>query len=223
MSEYIVAVNGNCKKSDIGGLSALQYLNSLPKHYRLNEYGDDIGMDSWTMSAKSKREKQQFTLKSNALKSSKAKKKYKAEIKKLLNNSDFNEERAQLAPSVHNMPLGYALSNQKVQIPKDIIEKVIDPKLDEVLTIEGKQYVLANMTPDEINETISKWKAASFDEIRDLNGPGGWIASLVEPYCQKTSDGLDLGVLGTTGHHLVYDMSAKKPIRALILASKNLK
>ena len=112
MSEYIVAVNGNCKKSDIGGLSALQYLNSLPKHYRLNEYGDDIGMDSWTMSAKSKREKQQFTLKSNALKSSKAKKKYKAEIKKLLNNSDFNEERAQLAPSnrVDAYPLKYSHS-----------------------------------------------------------------------------------------------------------------
>ena len=78
------------------------------------------------------------------------------------------------------------------------------------------------MTPDEINETISKWKAASFDEIRDLNGPGGWIASLVEPWCQMKTDGLDLGVLGTTGHHLVYDRSAKKPIRALILASKNL-
>ena len=81
MSEYIVAVNGNCKKSDIGGLSARQYLNSLPKHYRLNEYGDDIGMDSWTMSAKSKREKQQFTLKSNALSQVKQKRNTKLKLR----------------------------------------------------------------------------------------------------------------------------------------------
>ena len=57
MSNYIVSMLGNCHKSDLCGMSALQFLNDLPKSYRLSEYGDVIGMDHWGRAARSKREK----------------------------------------------------------------------------------------------------------------------------------------------------------------------
>ena len=67
MSSYIVSLLGNCHKSDICGLSALKFLDDLHKSYRLSEYGDAIGMDHWGIAAKTKRQKQQWSIKANAL------------------------------------------------------------------------------------------------------------------------------------------------------------
>ena len=102
---------GNCHKSDIVGLSALRYLNELPGHYRLNEFGDDIGMDKWTMSAKTKRDTNMWTLRQNALRSKKDRKKFKLEMKAIINNLEFpkDEADAQIAPSIYNMPLEKAV------------------------------------------------------------------------------------------------------------------
>ena len=82
MSNYIVGVYGNCHKSDISGMSALQFLDDLPKSYRLSEYGDCIGMDKWGVAARSKREKQQWSIKANALDVNKLSKKAKNKLKR---------------------------------------------------------------------------------------------------------------------------------------------
>ena len=88
MSTYIVSLLGNCHKSDVCGMSALQFLNDLHKSYRLSEYGDAIGMDHWGISARNKREKQLWSIKQNALNTNKktAKKLHKKTMEDLLDN-----------------------------------------------------------------------------------------------------------------------------------------
>ena len=117
MSTYIVSMLGNCHKSDFCGLATLQYLNDLHKSYRLSEYGDVIGMDHWGVAAKSKREKQQWSLKANALNAnfnSKAAKELvdKKTMEDLLDNLWYPEDEsgAEVAPSIYNMPLGVAMA-----------------------------------------------------------------------------------------------------------------
>ena len=142
-------------------------------------------------------------------------------MKAIINNLEFPKDKAdaQIAPSIYNMPLEKAVEGA----PKGKLPKELDPKKDEILTIDNKQYILANMTPDEINGIILKWKSTEFDRIRDTKGPIGWVASIVEPYCKIRGDGsIDLGALGETSHQLIYDRSSND-IRAMLLCSKNLK
>ena len=78
------------------------------------------------------------------------------------------------------MPLGKAMENFPGQFPKEL-----EPNINEVITLNNKQYVLSEMQPSEANKLIDDWKKANYSDIKDTKGPWGWVANLVEPYCEK--------------------------------------
>ena len=69
---YIVSGQINLHKSNVCGGDFVRYLHSLPKIYRLSEYGDVLGMDQYGVIARSVREKQLLRLKLNAREEQKA-------------------------------------------------------------------------------------------------------------------------------------------------------
>ena len=181
MSTYIVGLLGNCHKSDVCGLSALKFLNDLSRSYRLSEYGDAIGMDHWGRAARSKREKQLWSVKANALRSKKAKIRHKRDIEDLLDNLWYppNEEAAEVAPSIYNMPLGVAMN----EAPKCEFPSTFLPDKNEIITIDNKQYVLSEMSPSDANKLIdldTKYKRSylRLEQILFVH----WLYILILPF-----------------------------------------
>ena len=222
---YIVSGQINLHKSNVCGGDFVRYLHSLPKIYRLSEYGDVLGMDQYGVIARSVREKQLLRLKLNAREEQKARRRKqpinahseefsKNKIIQLVRDTVPDELDTPFS-SLWNMDLHDSLMPfADAELPNELL-----PTSDEVITLNNVQYNLGTLEDTERHRLINTWQKSEHIDKKDTKGPSGFIFALQECYFNERNH--KMGHLEKTGHPLHYDRTSTKP-RAAILASKNL-
>ena len=168
MSNYIVVSFANLHKSDIIGNICLNYLADIANKYKIDEYGDVLNFSKYQVISKSHRQKQLWTFKKHALakeaQEAKLKQNEKAKtdkngqvlgikrlkigekVQKLLNTST-PDEKMHLSPSIENMSIDRALKQYRGH--NSLLPTELLPTSKDCITIEGKQYLMKNLSLDE--------------------------------------------------------------------------
>ena len=240
MSNYIVLAFANLHKSDIIGDIALNYLADVANKYKLNEYGDVLNMDKYRINSKTLRQKQIWAFKHFALnreaKEEALKRKKESEIvgestvkglrkklnigsKKVINllQKSTSDERMHLSPSIENMSIEEALKQFRGTDHRFPTELLPNADLNDVITLEGRQYLMRTLEADEASRIQKRWLLQPPEKRLDSSGPVGWIIAINEPYWQHGS----IGVLAKCEQTIIMDHGAND-VRSCIIASKNL-